>query len=100
FRVAADVVVGMWMKRLAVLVPPDFLRVVLGLHVDRTRAPVVLLSTDVVAALDQQDLLAGGREMVGERSAARAGADDNHVVMGHAGISMKPHRKMQGPSAG
>ena len=33
-----------------------------------------------VAALEQQDLLAGGREGVRERAAARAGPDDDDVV--------------------
>ena len=83
--VAADVVVGVRMERLAVLVLPHFLGVVLRLDVDRPRAPVVLLAADVVAALEQQDPLAGRGEVIGERAAARAGADDDHVVVRHAG---------------
>ena len=43
FRVAADVIVGVWVKRLAVPVAPHFLGVVSGFDVDCARAPVVFL---------------------------------------------------------
>ena len=42
----------------------------------------------VVAAFEQQNPLARRREVIGERAAARAGADDDHVVVRHAGLSM------------
>src|SRR5438445_6735457 len=95
FRVAADVVLRVRMERAAILVLPHVLRVILRLHVDRARTPVVLLAGHVIPALDEQDLLARRRKLVHERTAARAGADDDHVVMRHAGLSMKPHLKMQ-----
>ena len=53
--VAAHVIIGVGMERLAVLVLPHFFRVVLGFDVHRPGAPVVLLPTDVVAAFEQQD---------------------------------------------
>ena len=85
--VAADVVVGVGMERLPVLVLPHLLRVVFPLDVDRARAPVVLLAAHVVAALDQQDPLARRGEVIRQRAAARAGADDDHVVVRHADVS-------------
>ena len=42
--------------------------------------PVLRLAGQPVAALEQQDALAGRRQPVGERAAARAAADDDHVV--------------------
>src|ERR1043166_3150291 len=83
FRIAADVVVRMRMQRLALAIAPHFLRVIPRLDVDRARTPVVLLAAHVVAALEQQDALPRRRQMVGQRSAAGAGADDDHVVMRH-----------------
>ena len=43
--------------------------------------PVLDLARDVVAALEQQDALAGRRQLVGERAAAGAAADDDDVVV-------------------
>jgi hypothetical protein len=37
--------------------------------------PVVALAGEVVAVLDEQDPLAGGRELAGEHAAARAAAN-------------------------
>ena len=102
--VAADVVVRVRVERLAVLVLPHLLGVVFRLDVDRPRAPVVLFAADVVAAFEQQDPFAGWGEVIGQRAAARAGADDDHVVVRHAGALMpsmrselvsKPQLKMQ-----
>src|SRR5215471_5544700 len=42
------------------------------------RVPVVPLSWQEIAALEQQDALAGRREPIGERTAA--GADNDHVI--------------------
>src|SRR5437899_10132238 len=83
-RVAADVIVRVRMEFLAVLVPPLFLRAVAALEHDRLGVPVLLLARHVVAALEQQDALAGGSEPVGQRAAAGAGADDDDVIMVHA----------------
>jgi hypothetical protein len=81
FGVAADVVVGVGVERVAVAVPPHLLCLVFTLHVDGTRVPVVLLARDVVAALEQENALAAGRELPSERAAAGAAADDDHVVV-------------------
>ena len=45
------------------------------------RLPVLRLARQPVAALEQQDALAGRRQVAGERAAAGAGADDDHVVV-------------------
>src|SRR6266516_367612 len=83
-RVAPDVVVRVRVEFLSVLVPPLFLCAVAALEHDRLGVPVLLLAGNVDAALEQQDALAGGSEPVGQRAAARAGADDDDVIMVHA----------------
>src|SRR6266849_5122818 len=69
------------MKLLAVLVEPDLPGVVLGVDIHGLRAPVVLLARDVVAALQDEDPLSGGRQMMCQRSSAGSGADDDHIVV-------------------
>src|SRR5581483_1658061 len=81
FGVAADVIVGVRMKLLAVLVVPFFFGLIFSLEIDRARVPVVFFSRHVVAALEDENLLAARRKLVGEGPAAGAAADDNNVVM-------------------
>ncbi len=78
--VAADVVVGVRMERGAAAVEPLLPGLVAAEDVHGARAPVVLLAPHVVAALDDENAFARGREAVGERAAARAAADHDHVV--------------------
>ena len=47
------------------------------------REPVLRLARQPVAALEQEDPLARGREVAGDGAAARAGSDDDHVVRVH-----------------
>jgi hypothetical protein len=68
-------------ERIAVTVVPDFFRLVFALNVYGARAPVVLLARHIVAALQQENPLAGRRQLAGESPAAGPGADDDHVVM-------------------
>src|SRR5689334_17242728 len=87
-RVAADEVICVRVELLAFVVAPRFFRVVLRFEIDGARAPVVLLTRNVIAALEKQDLLARGRETVSQRASARARADDDYVVVivgGHGG---------------
>jgi hypothetical protein len=79
--VAANVVIRVRVERASVTIPPHVLRVVLGRHVHGARVPVVFLATHVIAALEDQNLLARGGEMVRKRPAASAAANDNYVVM-------------------
>src|SRR5205085_5165252 len=65
----------------AVAIVPDFLRLVFAVHIHGARIPVVLLTAHVIAALEDENLLASLREFVGECSATCAGADDDYVVM-------------------
>src|SRR2546428_13844381 len=81
FRVAADEVVRPGVELLAVPVVPGFLDVVLSLDHDGPGVPVVLLARRVVAALQEEDLFSRRRQPEGERSASRAGADDDNVVV-------------------
>src|SRR2546422_5843303 len=73
--VAAHPVVGVRVELSTLSVPPHLPGVVFPLQVDRLRAPVVLLARDVVAALYEQDALAGGGETIGQRSTPRPGPD-------------------------
>ena len=79
FCVAAHVVVRVWMQVFAVPIAPDFLGVVLAVLVDGLRAPVVFFARHVRSALNEQDGLAAGRQAIGQRSTARARADDDDV---------------------
>src|SRR5947207_15191574 len=79
--IAADVIVGVRVERLAVLVEPALLSVVARLHVDGERAPILRLAADVITALDQENSLARRREAVSERPASRAGPNDDDVKM-------------------
>src|SRR5471032_1294606 len=79
--IAADVVVYAGMEGFAVLVVPGFLGLVFGLHEDGFWIPVVLLAAQKVAALDEEDALAAGRQAVRQRAATGAAADDDDVVV-------------------
>lgn len=78
---AADVVVDLRLEGLAVGVVPGVFRDVASLGEHRVRAPVLGLAGQEVAPFQQQDALAAGRERVGQRPAARSGADHDHVVV-------------------
>src|SRR5919109_1798260 len=56
FRIAADVVIGVRVKFLAVLIVPDFFGLIFSLEVDRPRVPVVLFSGHIAAAFNKQNL--------------------------------------------
>src|ERR1051325_9673647 len=88
--VATDEIIRVRMQLLAVTVAPRLFGVVSRLEVYGARAPVVLFTRNVIAALEQQNLLARGRKFVGQRAAARARADDDYVVMVVAGHDDTP----------
>src|SRR5215211_2241198 len=81
FSVATDKIVRVRVQFFAVNIAPRFFGVVPGFEVDGARAPVVLLARYVIASLEEQNLLTGGREFVGERASTRARADDDYVVV-------------------
>ena len=80
-RVAADIVVRMRMQLVAVSVVPLFFGLVSALEVHGARIPVVLFARHVTAALEDQYFLSRRRQLVGERAAAGAAADNDDVVM-------------------
>jgi hypothetical protein len=53
FGIAAYVIVGVGMKRLAVFITPDLLGLVLAIDIDSTRVPVVFLPGDIIAAFKE-----------------------------------------------
>ena len=94
---AADVVGLLGMERLIVFVVPGFLGVVTVFEEDGGGVPVKFLLGKERAALEDEEPLAGLREVKGERAAACSGADDDCVVrirhnfrMRLEGISLGP----------
>src|SRR5260370_8381774 len=79
--VAGDVIIRGRMERLALAVAPLFMSVVACLFDYGQTAPVVLLPGDIIAAFDQEDSLAGGRQLIRQRATTRAGAYDDDVVV-------------------
>src|SRR5690349_14581926 len=89
-RVTTDEIIGVRVKLLALVVAPRLFRVVFAFEVYGARAPVVLFARNVIAALEQKDLLSRGRKTVGQRPSARARADDDYVVLIIAGHGDAP----------
>src|ERR1700684_1297969 len=69
------------MKRVSIFVVPCFLRPVFRFKKDRAGIPVVLLPRQVAASFQKQNPFAGWSKVIGERSAAGSGADNNDVEM-------------------
>src|SRR6185312_16414836 len=59
------------------------LRLIAAVDEDVLREPVLRLSREPVAPLQQQDLLARWGELVDQRPASGAAADHDHVVIAH-----------------
>src|SRR5262245_8838665 len=81
FRIAADVVIGVRMELFAILVVPHLFGLVLSFEVYGAGIPVVFFTRNVSAAFQEQNALAGGSQSMGERAAAGAGADNDHIEM-------------------
>src|SRR5437899_11229667 len=79
FGIAPDGVVGVRMERLAVLVAPLFLSLVLGLNIDRAGIPIGLLPGNIVPPFQDEDAFPSGGERVKQCSAARPGSDADYV---------------------
>ena len=88
----ADEVVDLRLERLALLVVPGVLGHVAVVDEDVVGEPVGRLARQPVAALEQQDPLAGRRQVPRQRAAAGAAADDDHVVALH----LRPPRVARG----
>ena len=69
------------MEGFVVLVLPALLGFVLALDEDRARIPVVLLARQIAAAFKQKNPFSRRCQMVGECSTARAGPDNDDVIM-------------------
>jgi hypothetical protein len=50
-------------------------------HEHGERIPILPLARQIIAALEQQDALAGGSEAMRERAATGATANDDEIVM-------------------
>jgi hypothetical protein len=91
-RVTADEVLLVGPEGVAVAVDPLLAAEVALLEEDLGAVPVLRLAGQVSAALQQKDALAGRREPVRERAAARPGADDDYVVVLALGGSFRRGR--------
>src|SRR6185503_21102596 len=79
--ITADEIIRVRVQCLPVAIAPRLFGVVFTFEIDGASAPVILLARYVIAAFEEEDLLAGGRELVGQRAAARARTDNDHVVV-------------------
>ena len=92
-RAADEVVHLRLVEGLAFRVVPAVRRDVTAVDEHVHRGPVRRLARQPVAALEQQDALARGGQVAGQRAAARPGPDDDHVVMSvHAVLLPRPGR--------
>jgi hypothetical protein len=82
-RRPADEVVDLRLERLPLRVVPRVVGDVAVVDEHVLREPVLRLARQPAASLEQEDLLARGREVPGKRAAARTRPDDDHVIFGH-----------------
>jgi hypothetical protein len=78
---AADEVMHTRLERLLVTVDPDVGGHVAVVDKDLFGVPVLFFARQVVAALDDQDAFAGGRELERQRAATGTAADDDDIVV-------------------
>ena len=96
---AADVVVDLRLEGLAGAVIPGVRRDVAVVHEHVSGRPVGGLTGQPTAALEQQDALAGWREVARERAPAGAAADDDDVVGVHQESSARRSARMMREAA-
>ena len=83
---AADKVVHLWFEGLVLGVIPGVLRLVAPIDEYVLGPPVLRLAGEEVAALQQQDLLAGRSEPIHQSPATGPTADHDDVVVAHTSI--------------
>ena len=95
--IAADEVVQAGPEALAARRGPNLVGLIAAFQEDLARVPVLALALQIVAALDEQDALAGLGELPGHGAAAGPRADDHNVVAirDHA-ASLSPIRSTAG----
>jgi len=81
-RHPADVMIRTRLELLAVFIAPQALRHIAAVDEDFLGTPVFRLPFQPAAPFDQQNALARRRESMGQRTAARARADDDDVIVG------------------
>ncbi len=75
------------MQFLAGGIAPHFVGVVFAVHIDGLRVPIRILARHGIAAFDDEDALAGGREPVSQCLTTYDAADYDHILVLHAGWS-------------
>ena len=80
-RIAADIIMELRREILALGVRPCFVCLVATIDEHRFRVPIGFLARQIIAALEDQNALAGGRDALGERCASGAAADHDQIIM-------------------
>jgi hypothetical protein len=78
-RVAADAVMGVGLELVGIRFEPALLGAIALFDPDHAGIPVVGMARKRLAALDDENAPAGGRERARHGAAARPGADDDDV---------------------
>jgi hypothetical protein len=84
--IAADVVISVRMELFAVLVVPNFFGLVFSFEVYGAGIPVVFLPRNIAAPFQEQDALAGGRQLVSQGAPAGASTDNNDIKVVLGGL--------------
>ena len=82
------------MELFAVLVVPHLFGLVLSFKIDGAGIPVVFLPWNIATPLQEQNLFSGRRQLMGQRAAASAGADNDHIEMVLRGHVFTPLRQL------
>src|SRR5262249_39455568 len=83
---AADAIVHARLERLAVLVVPGVFGYITVLDEHLFGVPVLRFARHPAAAFEQQDLLAGRCQVISQRAAAGAAANDDDIVGSRHGL--------------
>ena len=81
FRIPADVVVKGRAEPFPFGIRPGFVGLIHAVDKDGLRTPILLASRQIVAPLQDQNPLSGGRQTTGKRGAARPTANYNEIIM-------------------
>src|SRR5664279_3383031 len=79
--IAAYVVMELGAKGGPISINPCLGGLVSAIDEDGLRAPVSLLARKIIAAFEDENALSGWGKRLGERSAAGAASDNDHIVM-------------------
>lgn len=92
--VAADPMMQRRTEASSAGVDPGLFGLIFSLHEDGLRTPVRLLPRKIIAAIEDEDALAGRSQLLCKRGAPWAAADHDQVIMvGHATLHKRRQRR-------